>query len=346
MNKVFISSVISGYESYRQAAKEAVELMDHRPVMSENFGARPYPSEVACITEVEQSDIYLLILGGKYGFETDEGISVTQAEFRAAKAANRNILAFVQRCEMEPRQAEFKGEVEAYQDGFFRAAFDSPVQLKDECIRAMRQLESMSQAISEGDFQKRIDKVITALDDSWADEPALVAVFLPQPERIVDIVKLEDDLDGMFRKLCDAGLAKLRDGYEAIGKADWTGLKTGRYQLACFADGLVALATNPTLKNGNTFSSNFAPPSHIQQVAIGFSELINTNSGYIHIGVRNMGTAHVAEFPGGSSFSLKMFGEDQAGFNRLFVPLTKGIYQEWIEQCVNRMKRIFPYGNN
>ncbi|MES9830281.1 MAG: DUF4062 domain-containing protein [Candidatus Thiodiazotropha sp.] len=132
---VFISSVIGGFEQHRQAAKEAVELMDHKPIMSEYLGARPYSSGVACINEVEQSDIYVLLLGSKYGSETDEGISVTHAEFRAAQAANRPILAFVQQCEMEPKQDAFKEEVEAYRGGVFRASFATTQELKDQVVR-------------------------------------------------------------------------------------------------------------------------------------------------------------------------------------------------------------------
>lgn len=53
---VFISSVIRNFESYRAAAKKAVTLLGHVPVMCEDFGARPYSSQEACMTEVEQAD--------------------------------------------------------------------------------------------------------------------------------------------------------------------------------------------------------------------------------------------------------------------------------------------------
>ena len=49
MRKVFISSVISAFEEYRQAAKRDVEIMGDRLVMSEDFGVRPYSPEKACI---------------------------------------------------------------------------------------------------------------------------------------------------------------------------------------------------------------------------------------------------------------------------------------------------------
>lgn len=42
--KVFISSVVRGFEQFRAAAKDAVETLDMKPVMSEHFGARTYSS--------------------------------------------------------------------------------------------------------------------------------------------------------------------------------------------------------------------------------------------------------------------------------------------------------------
>ena len=43
--KVFISSLITGMEVERAAAKIAVETLRHQPVMAEDFGARPTLSE-------------------------------------------------------------------------------------------------------------------------------------------------------------------------------------------------------------------------------------------------------------------------------------------------------------
>ena len=111
MSTVFISSVIKGFEAYRQTARESADPMDHKPVMSESFGARPYSSETACIHEIEQSDVYLLILGPNYGFEPDEVLSVTHVEFRAA---SHPVLAFVQECNMKAKQAASRGSVNAY----------------------------------------------------------------------------------------------------------------------------------------------------------------------------------------------------------------------------------------
>ena len=56
-----------------------------------------------------------------------------------------------------------------------------------------------------------------------------------------------------------------------------------------------------------------------------------------------MSNAYVADLPSGSSFSMRMWGDDQGGFSKLFVPLTTGTYQDWVEHCINRLKRQFAY---
>jgi len=344
VSTVFISSVIKGFEEFRQAAREAIELMDHRPVMSESFGARPYSSGTACIHEVEQSDVYLLILGPNYGFETDEGISVTHAEFRAARAADRPVLAFVKQCDMEAKQAVFREEVEAYQGGVFRDTFSSDIELKDQVVRALRRLETMSQAISEDEFKNRIAtarKEIVGFHDS--DSPELILAFLPQPARMVDIVGLEDVLNAKFTALCDAGLARLRDGYQPRIESEWTGLETGKARLAYYPDGLMVLLVRPAPVTDSFFSGHFVPPPALEQAAGGFLALIDSSSGYVGIELHNMEHAYVADPPEGSSISMKMGGDDSQFFSRLLVPLTPGNFRDWTEHCINRFKRKFPY---
>ncbi len=58
MGTVFIGSVIGEFEEYRQAAKEAIELLDQKPVMSEHLAARPYSSNVLASTKSSKA-IYM-----------------------------------------------------------------------------------------------------------------------------------------------------------------------------------------------------------------------------------------------------------------------------------------------
>ncbi|WP_063914671.1 DUF4062 domain-containing protein [Pseudomonas sp. p21] len=63
--------------------------------------------EASGVTEVDQADVVLLILGANFGYETKTGESVTQQEFSRAKATGKPILAFLENVAMEERQKAF-----------------------------------------------------------------------------------------------------------------------------------------------------------------------------------------------------------------------------------------------
>ena len=135
--RVFVSSVIKGFEQERAAARAAIESLSLQPVMSEDFGARPYSSEVACLEEVRTSDVYLGVFGARYGYETPEGISVTEAEFNEARRAGRVIFCFVQNTQREAKQDEFVNRVKNYSEGYFVASFKTAGDLALPIVKAL-----------------------------------------------------------------------------------------------------------------------------------------------------------------------------------------------------------------
>lgn len=347
MSRVFVSSLVGGMEEFRQTARQAIQTMDCTPMMCEDFGARPYSSETACIHEVEQSEIYLLILGEKYGYVTPDGISVTQTEFRAAKETGKPILAFIQTVDSRgERQQSFLQEVEDYQDGVFRSSFTSVLELNNGIIAALRQIETMQQSISENDFGDRINSI---LEKRYTrnDDPELVLAFLPQPARNVDIVSIEQRMDEYFGLLSKAGVTQLRDGYNLVDHPHWTGFTSGPHSLYFCPDGLILLICNPTLRDReDLFAGSFAPPENISSVAKGFRSIIDSTSGYLQVALLNMESTYVANRPSGNSMTMRTYAEDNEQiFNKLFVPLTRGNYEGWIDQCVKRFARIFAYNN-
>ncbi|MFQ5686212.1 MAG: DUF4062 domain-containing protein [Candidatus Scalindua sp.] len=344
MRRVFISSVISGFEEYRNAARKAVEIMGDKPIMSEDFEARPYSSDVACISEVETSDFYVLIMGMDYGYLTSEGISVTHKEYRVARKLDMPILAFIQDCEKEETQASFQKEVEDYQSGVFRAKFSDPNDLKDEIIKGLRELHLMKQTASPEKFKERIEVALKQIKGfSFFDGVELVIIWWPQPTRNIDIVTLEAKLDEKFTQMCSSKLAIMRDGYEPELKRDWTGIKSQNNTLAYFDDGLIVFMLDPIIKKeGFVFSNYFAPPSRIKELCSGAYEIFEGNNGWCYVGLENMDNVFVHELPGsGNSISFPMDQEDSASFNKLFIPNTPTVYNQWIDMCINRFKRIF-----
>lgn len=138
--KVFISSLISGMEAERAAAKRAIELLRHETVMAEDFGAQPSSPQVACLSGVRQADLVVLILGERYGAKQESGLSATHEEYRAAQG-EKPILLFLQGTDPEPEQAAFIAEVSGWEQGLFREPVASPADLGERLTRALHDYE-------------------------------------------------------------------------------------------------------------------------------------------------------------------------------------------------------------
>ncbi len=90
MNKiqVFISSTCYDLSQIRKDLKDGIEEMGHQPILSENkdFPVNPALNTFEnCIDAVRNNaDIFVLIIGGHYGYALDSGKSITNTEFLTA----------------------------------------------------------------------------------------------------------------------------------------------------------------------------------------------------------------------------------------------------------------------
>lgn len=136
--KIFISSLIGGFEEFRAAARSAINTLRHEAVVAEEFGARPDSPQISCLQGVRSADLVVLILGARYGYpQGSSGVSPTHEEFLEARG-RKPILVFVQEdVEREQDQAQFINEVSAWQAGHFRAGFKKADQLRDLVTRAI-----------------------------------------------------------------------------------------------------------------------------------------------------------------------------------------------------------------
>lgn len=136
--KVFISSLISGFEPIRQAAKTAITTLRHDPVMAEDFGAQPNSPQIACLQGLRKSDLVVLILGEHYGAkQPGSGLSATHEEYRDAQG-RKPVIAFVQEGTVpDSEQAAFIAEVQGWEGGLFRGSFHDPADLQMGVTRAL-----------------------------------------------------------------------------------------------------------------------------------------------------------------------------------------------------------------
>src|SRR5215831_3749021 len=94
--QVFVSSTFSDLREERQAAVEAILTAGHIPAGMELFAAGN-ESQMAVIKQwIDESDVYLLILGGRYGsIEPKTSKSYTQLEYEYAVEKNKPLFACV-----------------------------------------------------------------------------------------------------------------------------------------------------------------------------------------------------------------------------------------------------------
>ena len=105
---IFISSTVKDLPNEREAAKRAIEALNAIPIMSEyTMNAVDKPSVQACIDEVKKADFYILILGGRYGWEMENGISITELEYDTAYKEKKPIFVFNTLYEKESKQIKF-----------------------------------------------------------------------------------------------------------------------------------------------------------------------------------------------------------------------------------------------
>ncbi|MBB3938042.1 DUF4062 domain-containing protein [Aureimonas phyllosphaerae] len=155
--KIFISSLIGGFEPFRAAAREAVVQLGHEPVMAEDFPPQPNSPQVACLAGLRQAALVLLVMGERYGYAGRSGISPTHEEYREARG-RIPVAAFVQQgVTPEPEQKAFIDEVQGWEGGLFRGAFKTPDELRALVTRAIHewQLANAARPMDEAELQAR-----------------------------------------------------------------------------------------------------------------------------------------------------------------------------------------------
>lgn len=93
---VFISSTYLDLKEERKKVWDTLEKFDVAVKGMEQFGARKSNPLETCLTEVEQSDIYVGIIGMRYGSEeSNSGKSYSQLEYEKAINQNKEILIYI-----------------------------------------------------------------------------------------------------------------------------------------------------------------------------------------------------------------------------------------------------------
>jgi Domain of unknown function (DUF4062) len=181
--KIFISSVITGFEDFRDTAAEAVRALGYVVIRAEDFAASTKSPQVACLSGVREADLVLLLLGERYGVRQPSGLSATQEEYEEARG-KKPLLVFVQETTMEPDQVAFRRSVEAWQGGNLWKGFVSPDDLRARVTEAIHKhtLSLARQPVDEGELARRAGVLLPTSDRSGLASVALAIAWGPKQQ--------------------------------------------------------------------------------------------------------------------------------------------------------------------
>ena len=203
--KAFISSVVTGFEEFRESADAAIRSLRHTSTRAEDFGAVDSSPQVACLAGVRDADVVVLLLGERYGAPQASGLSATHEEYREARD-RKPVLAFVRaNVTFQPCQQEFVKEVQDWHDGYLVSYFSNPDELRNELTSALRDLE-IAQAVHPFDEGEALQRALNAFPDTGqSHHPALVVSCssgphqnILRPSQLGDSLAAELQREAMF----------------------------------------------------------------------------------------------------------------------------------------------------
>ncbi len=189
--RVFVSSVVEGFEELREAARHGVQDAGGEPVLvNEDFPSLPTSPRNACLGGVESCDIYVCIVGSRGGWTAPSGKLVTEEEYEHAVQLGVPVLAFVVDGDRDAEASRFEARLSDYVQGRFRKVVENARDLRASVAQSltpliaglvlpMTPLEAIGEALSE-----RVP---------LSNETLLRIVIAPErDEELVDPVKLSD----------------------------------------------------------------------------------------------------------------------------------------------------------
>ena len=130
--RVMISSTVDDLVPERDAADRAIHALNYERFRAENIGSLPHSPAMVCEHMAAKCDIFVLIIGERYGYEIkSKKISVVEFEYEVACAQNRGkILVYIKEgVTREPRLDAFVKRVEDFESGHFRTLFKTADEL-------------------------------------------------------------------------------------------------------------------------------------------------------------------------------------------------------------------------
>lgn len=186
--RVFISSVMGELSPLRSRLAQAIAETGATPVWFEDFGGRDDDSEVAYLSEVATSTIYLGILGRTYGsLDRRTRLSATHAEYREAERLGLQVSVWVGDTEnMNADQYAFLQEVRTFHTtGSFQDADDLSRRVQRRLLELAA--EAVSPWVKLGDVVMRASTVV----DNGSTITVRASVHSPEVTAALEVMRPE-----------------------------------------------------------------------------------------------------------------------------------------------------------
>ena len=136
--RVMISSTVKDLAQEREAADRAIRTLNLEGFRAETIGSRPYTPKRLCAVWAEQCNVFILIIGERYGhIIKSKGRSVVEFEYDVAhKHDPGKILVYVKDgVTREPKLQQFLNRLEDFEEGYVTSSFTNADDLrkKIEC---------------------------------------------------------------------------------------------------------------------------------------------------------------------------------------------------------------------
>jgi hypothetical protein len=128
--RVFVSSVMQGFEDCREAARRAITAAGGEPVMAEDFPIGSSSPRNACLDGVASCDVCIVIVGDRGGWTAPSGKLVVEEEYEEARRRHKAIAVYVKNGARDADAERLVKTLSDYVGGHFRATFDDCADLE------------------------------------------------------------------------------------------------------------------------------------------------------------------------------------------------------------------------
>ena len=203
--RIFISSTMKDLANERSQVRDKLLSFNFEPVNAENLSSSPDTSWDALEQEIRSCNVFVLLLGERYGWiptegpHANEGKSITHLEFEEAKRRRIPVLAFLKKLSYEDTVREgddakkrdaFREAIRDYKDGYFTSVpFELATDLANNVGEAI--IKMLSNTFAQAEVERRAESVNQIAAKLKEDAPPPIAlepaaINIPQP--LIDAV--------------------------------------------------------------------------------------------------------------------------------------------------------------